>query len=50
MQNITNYKLAQNYMQWIVNQNIHAKMHIYIANKQILPILISTDFKSNLCP
>lgn len=37
-------------MQWIVNQNIHAKMHIYIANKQTLPILINIDFKSNLCP
>lgn len=43
MQNITNYKRAQNYMQWIVNQNIHAEMHIYIANKHTLLILISTD-------
>lgn len=44
MQNITDYKQAQNYMQWSVNQNIYAKTHIYIANKQTLPLLINTDF------
>lgn len=32
MQSITIYKQAQKYMQWIVKQNIHAEMHIYITS------------------
>lgn len=35
MQSITDYKQAWKYTQWIIKQNIQAKIHIYITNKTI---------------